>query len=96
MPGKRVGLVGANGCGKSTLLKCLSGHRLIDKGTLTVDKQVELGYLEQTAVSGSNRTVWEEVRSRMTQLIDAEAAIAAASDSLQTAGMVISCCHRIH
>lgn len=81
MPGQRVGLVGANGCGKSTLLRCLSGHRKVDNGRLVVGSRVEMGYLEQTAVSGSDRTVWEEARSRMTELIEAEAAIDAASQA---------------
>lgn len=81
MPGQRVGLVGANGCGKSTLLRCLSGHRKVDNGRLVVGSRVEMGYLEQTAVSGSGRTVWEEARSRMTELIEAEAAIDAASQA---------------
>ncbi|KAL0040705.1 hypothetical protein WJX79_002387 [Trebouxia sp. C0005] len=81
MPGQRVGLVGANGCGKSTLLRCLSGHRRVDNGRLVVGNRVEMGYLEQTAVSGSDRTVWEEARSRMTELIEAEAAIDAASQA---------------
>ncbi len=81
MPGQRVGLVGANGCGKSTLLRCLSGHRKVDNGRLVVGNRVEMGYLEQTAVSGSDRTVWEEARSRMTELIEAEAAIDAASQA---------------
>lgn len=39
----------------------------------------QVGYLEQTAVSGSDRPVWEEVRSRMTQLVAAEAALEAAT-----------------
>lgn len=81
MPGQRVGLVGANGCGKSTLLRCLSGQRKIDNGRLVVGRSVEMGYLEQTAVSGSGRTVWEEARSRMTELIEAEEAIDAASEA---------------
>ncbi|KAL3130251.1 hypothetical protein ABBQ38_008084, partial [Trebouxia sp. C0009 RCD-2024] len=81
MPGQRVGLVGANGCGKSTLLRCLSGQRKIDSGRLVVGRSVEMGYLEQTAVSGSSRTVWEEARSRMTELIEAEVDIDAASQA---------------
>lgn len=75
MPGQRVGLVGANGCGKSTLLKCLSGHRQADAGRIAMSHAMEVGYLEQTAVSGSTRTVAEEARSRMTDLIAAEAAL---------------------
>lgn len=79
MPGDKVGLVGANGAGKSTLLRCITGRRSIDAGRLLVGERVELGYLEQTAVSGSQRTVWEEARSRMTALLQAEADLQAAS-----------------
>lgn len=43
-----------------------------------VDSNIEVGYLEQTAVSGSDNTVWEEARSRMTQIINAEASMEAA------------------
>lgn len=56
-----------------------SGALQVDNGKLAIGSQVELGYLEQTAVSGSDRTVWEEARSRMTALIEAEADIEAAS-----------------
>lgn len=64
-PGECVGLVGANGCGKSTLLKCVAGHRQPDAGVVRVAHNAACGYLEQTAVSGSRRTVAEEARSRM-------------------------------
>ncbi len=39
---------------------------------MAVASKVEVGYLEQTAVSGSQRTVWQEARSQMTALIRAE------------------------
>lgn len=35
-------------------------------GKLLVAPKVEMGYLEQTAVSGSTRSVWDEARSQMT------------------------------
>ncbi|GIL85713.1 hypothetical protein Vretimale_13175 [Volvox reticuliferus] len=72
MPGQRAGLVGANGCGKSTLLRCLAGLRHVDAGTARVSHTIQVGYLEQTAVGGSRRTVWQEARSRMTGLVAAE------------------------
>lgn len=81
MPGQRVGLVGANGAGKSTLLKALCGIRGISSGRIVVAPRLEVGYLEQTAVSGSTRTVWEEARSRMTPLLNAEAALEAAQQA---------------
>ncbi len=72
MPGHRAGLVGANGCGKSTLLRCLAGLRPVDVGSARVAERVQVGYLEQTAVGGSRRSVWQEARSRMTGLVTAE------------------------
>jgi ATP-binding cassette subfamily F protein 3 len=79
MPGHRVGLVGANGAGKSSLLKAIGGVRGIDTGTLLIAPSVAVGYLAQTAVSGSTRTVYEEARSALTALAAAEAAMAAAA-----------------
>ena len=70
-PGECVGLVGANGCGKSTLLRCVAGAREVSGGDLLVSPRADVGYLEQTAVSGSSRTVAQEARSRMTHVIDA-------------------------
>jgi ABC-type branched-subunit amino acid transport system ATPase component len=78
LPGMRVGLVGANGCGKTTLLKALCGLRPVDGGRLLLSPTVTVGYLEQVGVSGSSRSVWEEAKSRMTHVLDAEAALDAA------------------
>jgi hypothetical protein len=58
-PGETVGLVGANGCGKSTLLRVINGARGIDAGDLRVAYRADVGYLEQTAVSGSRLSVAE-------------------------------------
>jgi ABC-type glutathione transport system ATPase component len=63
MPGQVVGLVGGNGCGKSTLLKCIAGRRSVQDGEIAIAKELEVGYFEQTAVSGSQMTVYEEARS---------------------------------
>ena len=41
--------------------------------TLTEEFLSFISSLSQTAVSGSERTVWEEARSRMTDLLEAEA-----------------------
>ena len=81
-PSETVGLVGANGCGKSTLLRAVAGIRGVDAGDLLVAHRADVGYLEQTAVSGSTRTVAEEARSRMTHIRDAERALADAEASI--------------
>lgn len=55
-------------------------------GRLIVGHKVEVGYLEQTAVSGSENSVWQEARSRMTDLVAAEEAMEAASQAALDGG----------
>ena len=55
---------------------------------MMVAPKVEVGYLEQTAVAGSTQTVWQEVRSRMTQLLTAEAAMKEAEKAIAAGGWV--------
>jgi len=72
LPGERVGLVGANGAGKSTLLSAAAG-RLPVMGKVLVKKGVSMGYLVQTAVSGSRKSCWEEAASQMHRFNKAQA-----------------------
>ena len=72
--GERVGLVGPNGAGKSTLLSAASG-RLPVMGKVLVRPGLSLGYLVQTAVSGSERSCWDEASSQMARLNRAQAAL---------------------
>ncbi|MEO0600381.1 MAG: ABC-F family ATP-binding cassette domain-containing protein [Myxococcota bacterium] len=67
-PSDHVGLVGRNGSGKTTLLRALVGEIPLDAGTLHQRNGLRLGWLPQTAVSGSDLTVWEEAKSRMDRL----------------------------
>ncbi len=72
-PNQKIALVGHNGCGKSSLLKVLVGEALPRDGRLSTRKDFQLGYLPQKAVSGSTRSVWDEVKSGMTRLLKLEA-----------------------
>jgi len=83
MPGQRWGLVGSNGAGKSTMMRILCGTRGADAGSVMIAPKVEMGYLAQTAVSGSERTVWEEARSHMHALVAAERDMADAEARLE-------------
>lgn len=71
-PKERWGIVGPNGCGKSTLLGAITGTVRIDGGAALVASKVKVGYLKQTAVSGSTRTVREEAGSEMKEINDAK------------------------
>eukprot|EP00804_Cyclotella_cryptica_P006801 CCRYP_010939-RC/>CCRYP_010939-RC protein AED:0.08 eAED:0.08 QI:137/1/1/1/1/1/7/377/665 len=70
-PKERWGIVGPNGCGKSTLLGAITGSVRIDEGKALVASKVKVGYLKQTAVSGSTKTVREEAASEMNIINDA-------------------------
>jgi ATPase subunit of ABC transporter with duplicated ATPase domains len=48
-------------------------------GTIALSQSLSVGYLEQTAVTGSSRTVRDEVMSRMDRLVSAQAALDVAS-----------------
>lgn len=67
--GQRVGLVGPNGTGKSTLLKILAGQETADAGDVNVHATARIGYLQQHANFIAGRTVWDEAREAMKDLI---------------------------
>lgn len=46
-PGERVGVVGPNGAGKSTLFNILIGELTPDAGTVSLPRNLRLGYLHQ-------------------------------------------------
>jgi len=70
-PNDRWGIVGINGAGKSTLLGAITGTVRMDSGQALVHSNVRVGYLKQSAVSGSTKTVFEESRSEMTYIEEA-------------------------
>lgn len=78
-PNERWGIVGVNGAGKSTLLGAITGTVRMDNGKALVHSKVRVGYMRQTAVSGSTKTVYEEARSEMTAVEDARELLEAAT-----------------
>ncbi len=50
-PGDRAGLIGANGTGKSTLLKIIVGEYAPSSGTVSMSKDLKIGYLNQDLLS---------------------------------------------
>jgi sulfate-transporting ATPase len=61
-PGGIVGVIGPNGAGKTTLFKLITGAEKPDSGTFKVGDSVQLGYVDQSRDSLSDKaSVWEEI-----------------------------------
>ncbi|MDR1646180.1 MAG: ABC-F family ATP-binding cassette domain-containing protein [Tannerellaceae bacterium] len=56
----RIALVGKNGAGKSTLLRIVAGLQSPTSGTVSIPKDVTVGYLPQQMQLADTRTVKEE------------------------------------
>ncbi len=91
----RIGLIGANGCGKSTLLKILLGELLPDReteeeGILVRGAKTSVGYLAQSAALDSEKTVWEEMRSVFSRLLETQEKIREAELQMQGGSMEVA------
>ncbi len=86
---------GANGCGKSTLLKAilndlgnfekndaLNDYLDVD-GDITIGTKQQVGYLKQTAVSGSTLSVFDEAASAMKDVVAAREALRKAEEAIE-------------
>ncbi|MBM4129726.1 ABC-F family ATP-binding cassette domain-containing protein, partial [bacterium] len=59
-PGEKIGLVGPNGAGKTTLLRMLVGAEAPDEGTVSIPRQLSLGYFRQDIGEMAGRPVLDE------------------------------------
>jgi ATP-binding cassette subfamily F protein 3 len=69
--GERVGLVGPNGVGKTTLLRQLAGLDQPDDGEVRLHAGARLALLEQQPRFVAGRSLFEEARSALDQLLAA-------------------------
>lgn len=71
--GERMGLVGVNGSGKTTLLRILSGQLSADEGSISVQRGMVTGYLQQRYEPMPGCTVLDEMMAVYAPLLKAEA-----------------------
>ena len=94
--GEKIGLVGVNGSGKSTLVRCLLQPEYADRGTVSFEPGIRVGYVEQGFGSIGSESVWEfmlqanpEVLSLRRKLAELEQASATGDrDVLESYGRV--------
>ena len=70
--GDRIGLIGVNGCGKTTLFKLLTGEYYQTKGSIILNKNTSIGYMEQHVCRNLERSAYDEVMTVFDELIDME------------------------
>ncbi len=67
--GDKISLVGANGTGKSSLLKIIKGDLQPESGKILKQKGLTVGYLPQDNVTHSGKTLLDEAKSALTNIV---------------------------
>src|SRR5690554_92823 len=67
--GDKISLVGANGTGKSSLLKIITGELQPESGKVLKQKRISIGYLPQENVTHHGKTLLDEAKSALTDII---------------------------
>jgi len=60
-PGGIVGVIGPNGAGKTTLFRMIIGQEQPDSGKIRIGDTVALGYVDQSRILDSKKSIWEEI-----------------------------------
>lgn len=71
----KIGLVGKNGSGKSTLMKLIAGINKPEEGDISVPKDFSIGYLPQELHVDSNKSIFDETKEALTEIINLEKAL---------------------
>ena len=67
---EKIALVGRNGCGKTTFLRCMCGEDSFDKGTVSMQGGITIGYLAQKVLEHDEWTVEQELMTIYQPLFD--------------------------
>ena len=70
---EKVAIVGRNGCGKTTFLRCMCGEEAFDKGNISKQNGVTIGYLAQKVLEHDDSTVEEELMTVYARVFDLQA-----------------------
>lgn len=67
---EKIALVGRNGCGKTTFLRCMCGEDSFDKGNVSMQGGITIGYLAQKVLEHDDWTVEQELMTIYQPLFD--------------------------
>lgn len=70
--GDKVGFIGANGVGKTTLFRIINGELEPDSGGVFTSSDTTVGYMQQHACTHPERSVYDELLSGFSRLIEME------------------------
>ena len=71
----KAAIVGLNGAGKTTLLRIIVGEIAPDHGLVTLSKDKTIGYLAQDQAVSSQNTIYEELLTAKSDVIEMESRI---------------------
>lgn len=69
---EKIGIVGVNGAGKSTLFKIITGDIEKDSGEIIISRNTSIGYMSQDSCFESSNTIYDEMLTVFTPLIQME------------------------
>ncbi len=72
LPNEKIGVVGNNGVGKTTLIKTLCGSVIPDTGSISFDKNIKVGYLDQYMNVDKNLSIDRYLKGAFINLYDKE------------------------
>ncbi len=84
----KIGFVGVNGAGKSTLFKIIIGDDDYDDGEIFRSKSLKIGYLNQYSVNGSTKSIYDEVLSVFSDVMEIEAQLEEVRYDIENGGDV--------
>lgn len=83
-PRDRIALVGKNGAGKSTMLKVFAGIQPPTTGSVSIPKDITIGYLPQHMIHNDGVTVREEAEKAFSHIFELQNEIENLSSQLAT------------
>ena len=83
-PRDRIALVGKNGAGKSTMLKVFAGIQPPTEGSISIPKDITVGYLPQHMIHDDGVTVREEAEKAFGHIFELQNEIERLSTELST------------